>query len=1142
MSSTIGRAAFGFGAVVAPALIPGPAGILLGGGFAIAGALLYRPKRNDASEPNIQAPKGSPNRSLPIVFGTDVPQDVGVDFFGNVRKVEQKESTKGGQDVTTGFQVLADMGFSICRGPGVMLKLWREGELVYDIEGAGVFRSLSGSLRTYNGTPDQLPDPVEQALYGIEDTPAYLDIVRFTLQDHDISDLNRMPIFKAKVTRLPSPAYPKDEIALNVDFKTSTTSWDGQFFVFAQANNTITFLNNETQQVAFDGPAGISFTDQHLRGPGIDFDNNLYVGIDGVVTNTSVARLNAPDYLTFDQSSNRATGGGWHVQVSHLPIARLVSEQVLFAMSGLNMNAWRLDASFPGTRAIDNLDLEGSSGINVSLQGPAGSARDPITGDFWVFIGDNTVEQSFYAAVFSVSPPALIDGANGSLQYSYSEASTANVASACYVPQTHEMAVIVGTPAVNGAGIIYFIDVDTRQLVEKFPLGKNIELESIGYATFANGPDENGRIFVHLADVDSRQWLEVDLVRREVLLEYDMENWGIPALSTNQGAARYDPLRRALWLDSSGETAIAYLDRFTGAGVNLAEVTAELIDETDLDSVLDFNGTDVESVIINGATYNDGSAATFLQSLYDFHNCRLIDSGWKLKGKQRGGPPVFAIETKHLGAAPEGSTAPQLNRPRTAPLSLPQRYEVGYRNINNYQNSTQGHPRALDAVVSRDQTRVSYPGVLSDDEAKSGAIQQISIAYLEAQSYDTTAPPKFLNVEPADIGTIQDGNEIIEVEVAEHTYGANGVIDLKTVRMDDSALTQQGTGAPNSIPPDVIQPVLSTTPVIFDTALPFDTLEGATPLIQISGTQETDEPRGATIQRSPDGVGSWADYAVLDPSRIIQHGTLRTSLGPGTTRLVDDVNTFQVALARGSLASAIRNDAMNDETINAYYMPTDDGFWQLGQFIDATLQGDGSYICSALIRGRKNDENHLTTTQGKKVYFPNVNNVLVKSIPLSEVGVTFFFRAVTFGSNRPGPVVAYTFLGMSKETYSGIDPHGTLDGNNDWHIDWMSRSRLSAAYGLNAPPLAEAIFDFEADMLDGPQGDPVANATIRTTATVNGSVITTDNTSTRRQTMVIEEADQVFWFGSVQTTIHLAIYQLSDSLGRGEPLYVTFNG
>ena len=1145
MGNTLGAAALGAGAALAPALIGGPAGILLGGAFAIAAGLLFRPKRDDASQPNVQAPKGNPNRPLPIVFGTDAPQDVGVDFFGNVRYIEQEESTKGSQNVTTGFQVLADLGCSVCRGQGQILKIWREGALVYDAEGTGPIQALTGTLRLYPGSVDQTPDPVEQALFGIERTPAYLDVVRFTIQNHDISDLNRMPIFKALVTRTPTPVYPADTIDIDIDGRTSTTSLDGQNLIYAESDDTITTLNIESQTVVSSEASPTGFADLHNTWQAVDFDNNVYVAKAGIVLNTSVVRLYAPDYQTLDQSPDRSTGGGYHFIISNLPIAVTRSEQVLFAMAGLNVNAWRLEVGgFPNNFSIDNLNLEGSTGINRDLQGPAAAARDPLTGEVWFFASHASPASSFYAAIFDVVSVAFIQGANGSLEYNYDEAGNdPNVLSACYVPQTHEMAVLAGQNGDNTQGLIYFIDVDTRQLVDKMSFGQNIEIANIGYTTFSNGPDESGRIFVHPTDTDSRNWLEVDLVQRQIINAYDLSNWGVPTLSTNNGAARYDETRRALWVDTQGDVTIVYLDRFSGTGVNLAEVTAELIDDTgELESALDFDGTAIEPITIRGAVYNENVAASFLQELYNAHNARLIDSGWKLKGIRRGGVPVFAIQSKHLGAAEGDSAAPTISRPRTSPLSLPQRVEIAFRQPSNYQNGTEGHPRALDAVVSRDATVLSYPGVLSADEAKSICMQQIDLAYLEAQSYDTSVPPEFINIEPGDVGTIEDGNELVTVEVIRPSLGANSVVDLKTVRIDDRALSRAGTGAPSIIPDPIIQPIVSTTPVILDTPLLLDQLEGVTPVIQIAGLQNSDNPRGATIQRSPNGIDGWVDYAAIDPSKIIQSGILKSALPAGSVDIFDRTNTIHVDIVRGSLASAASEEAIiNDDQLNAYIIPTDNPHtWQIGQFTNATLQGDGSYILDTLVRARRDNENHLTSAQGKPIYFPTIPSLLAKAIPLSEVGTTFFYRAITFGQNRPGPVVGYTILGQSKIPYLGVDPNGSLVGN-DWNVDWMSRSRLGPAFGLNAPPIAEAIFDFRCYMLDGPQGNPIANAVIGTTATPNGSAITTDQTSTRRQTMVITEQDQIEWFGSVQVTIHLRIHQLSDIVGEGWPLYVSFS-
>jgi hypothetical protein len=123
--------------------------------------------------------------------------------------------------------------------------------------------------------------------------------------------------------------------------------------------------------------------------------------------------------------------------------------------------------------------------------------------------------------------------------------------------------------------------------------------------------------------------------------------------------------------------------------------------------------------------------------------------------------------------------------------------------------------------------------------------------------------------------------------------------------------------------------------------------------------------------------------------------------------------------------------------------------------------------------------------------------------------------------------------------YSPTNINFTLNGSPfDWDGDFMARSRFDSAPPMDDPPIGESIFEFELDLLDASKGNPLL--TITTTPTANGSVIVTNQGTGRIQTVTIAEEDMLVSPGFVPNELHVAIYQLSAFVGRGEPGYDSF--
>ena len=92
---------------------------------------------------------------------------------------------------------------------------------------------------------------------------------------------------------------------------------------------------------------------------------------------------------------------------------------------------------------------------------------------------------------------------------------------------------------------------------------------------------------------------------------------------------------------------------------------------------------------------------------------------------------------------------------------------------------------------------------------------------------------------------------------------------------------------------------------------------------------------------------------------------------------------------------------------------------------------------------------------------------------------------------------------------------GSRNGGGDLNISWIRRTRYSGEWrDLVDVPLNEASEVYEVDILDG------AGQVVRTLSSTSASITYT-------------AADQTTDFGAPQSTLDIAVYQVSAAVGRG---------
>lgn len=271
---------------------------------------------------------------------------------------------------------------------------------------------------------------------------------------------------------------------------------------------------------------------------------------------------------------------------------------------------------------------------------------------------------------------------------------------------------------------------------------------------------------------------------------------------------------------------------------------------------------------------------------------------------------------------------------------------------------------------------------------------------------------------------------------------------------------------------------------------------------------------GGTVLKSSDGGATWTQVSASTSSQVASIGITSTLLSNADCRVWDKASTVTVKIFSGNpLYSATEVNVLNGA--NAALIGSH-GRWELIQWLTATLNGDGSYTLSNLLRGRKGTEwaasLHTATDSFIALSSSAVKNITVVS---SELNAVKQFKAVTSGQPIEGVTATdYTYTGVRLKPLAPVLFRAAFLPNEDISLRWLRRDRISkpwnSSYNL---PLSESSESYEIDI--------VLDSVIKRTLSSSSEAAT------------YTAAQQVTDGYATANSIVFNLYQLSSTLGRG---------
>jgi hypothetical protein len=480
----------------------------------------------------------------------------------------------------------------------------------------------------------------------------------------------------------------------------------------------------------------------------------------------------------------------------------------------------------------------------------------------------------------------------------------------------------------------------------------------------------------------------------------------------------------------------------------------------------------------------------------------MVESDGVLKFVKRGKPSSFTLDETELVS--QDNTSDTLTITRLQELDLPRQIDVIYLNaLADYQTGTQSSQRQT--VKAVDITTLNLPLAFNDQEAKRIADMTLYSLWVNRVQFQFTLPPKMAFLEPTDVITLTKDGATFVLRINSTKLMRHGLQDVTGVAEEVSAYEVYIPPSSGQATPPAL-PSLTHLQLLDLPAFITDTMTEAPLRYGVVGVGKN--WKGCVLYGSDDGGSTYGVIQSLKTQSVI--GSALNSLPAGTPYTWDKVNTVDVLLIFGELHSITELAVLNGA--NACLIGD-----EILQFQTATLLGTHKYRLSTLLRGRLGTEDAVESHSAGERFILLDRTLGREVIASSGWGMNKSYKPVSVGSSLGSTAPQdFVYTARALKPYSPVHLSGSRNGGGDLTLTWKRRTRLGGDWrdGVDVP-LCEESERYDIDILQG--------LTVKRTFEGIAS-----------STVTYTASQQISDFGSVQSSISVAVYQISALVGRGK--------
>lgn len=492
--------------------------------------------------------------------------------------------------------------------------------------------------------------------------------------------------------------------------------------------------------------------------------------------------------------------------------------------------------------------------------------------------------------------------------------------------------------------------------------------------------------------------------------------------------------------------------------------------------------------------------------------------GGVLRFFDRVNAPRVTIEARELGAHESGSENSRPFEISPAPLpELPVEITVSYVDpTNDLQPATQSYRGRRRTGSSDNVRRIDLPCVLTPSEAQDTAQRLYWTTRANVNRIAFALPPSRIDVQEndrIDIAGVMGTDWSLLVGRVDR--GVNGLVQCEAVTEEDDCLTFTGSPAEDAtIEHTTVYTVPEMEPIVIDIA-PLSSSQESVPGLTL-----------ACAHLDNRVVFSGARYFVSDndttyfdgPDVPIEATMGNTTNAPSSSGISgaywDRKSVLNVMLFNGELENKAEIDVLNGANRALW------GREVIG-FATATLQSDGSYNVSNLLRGLAGTDDMLATHLSGDIFVLLTGpGMLFRELSYSDIGKSRYLKVVATG----GIVSQFDPLHFKQECntlrhFAPCQVRAVRDSaTNDIAIAWTRRTRaVWRVLGTVAAPLLDTAEAYEVEIWNDAETlvlrtEPVSAAT---TFAYTSAMQTTD-------------------FGAPHANVRTRVYQIHSLVGRSK--------
>jgi len=554
----------------------------------------------------------------------------------------------------------------------------------------------------------------------------------------------------------------------------------------------------------------------------------------------------------------------------------------------------------------------------------------------------------------------------------------------------------------------------------------------------------------------------------------------------------------------------------SGGAVPLADIIAAECVGSGLLTLGDINVSAISQTVRGYKISQTAAIRAALEPLQAAWPFDVIPHGYQIKFVPRGGASVATVALGELGCV-DGNANPgvRITASREMDLQLPRRVSVSYIDqVREYDlNTGPGAERMNTDAVN--VLALELPIVMTADEAAQVEEVLLYMYWLERHDLSFVLPPSRLNLEAADVITINGDAATYEVRLSEINYLPDGRMECRGKLNNAAVYTSAAVGQEGQSVGQVLAYPGPTALSLLDIPCVDSAVMNAPGLLTAASGYSSSWP-GGTVFRSDDSEQTWSGVQGFRPPGCVV-GSAVSVIGAGATHVIDATSRLSVRILFGTLSSVSADSMFNGANHFAYGAH---GRWEVIAAQNCTLEADGSYTLTNLMRGRFGSEQYMTThALADEVVLLDSAAVRFVGMGIETLNLARPWRAVTSGrpvDSAASRSLAYT--GVNLKPLSPVRVTGSRGINGDWALKIEPRSRIP----------------FE--VFSG-----VAQTSGETTEQYSVQVCSADYATVYRTIMTSSPSfsytatQQVADFGDLAESLYLSARQVSSVFGLGYP-------